>query len=456
MRNLRTRRPTYWFGYTILICALVARFASGPTANVSYLLLAGYAIFGNAHAIRALALSWLFSMMNPALVPEASLAAAGRYLVILMAGLSVARRSFQVRTPSINRLSFLTMLFGAFLALHSLMFSSIVDVSLLKSISWVVVLLTLLSAWQNMAADARIALFSQIYRGLIVLLLSSIPLILIPGVGYAVNGSGFQGMMNHPQSFGPTAALAGALVGGRIMGDALPRWRDIALLFALLLLVLLSEARTAGFAMVLGLVGSAFMSPRFAGVSYARMVPGLLSKRIQFVWVGVFLAILVAGPIFFVPITKYLLKRTESTSFLEAADASRGDLVKRMLVNIEQSPFTGIGFGIGSNPTEMVVDRDPVLGLPLSAQVEKGVMPVAVVEELGIFGAIAAFAWFMLVLRKGARSGVRQFAVIITLILVNFGESMFFSVGGMGMLLLILTTGAVTQGAQWKRKARHV
>ncbi|MBK8317253.1 MAG: hypothetical protein IPL05_00850 [Betaproteobacteria bacterium] len=71
-------------------------------------------------------------------------------------------------------------------------------------------------------------------------------------------------------------------------------------------------------------------------------------------------------------------------------------------------------------------------------------MPVAVVEELGVFGAAAVLGWLWVVLRRGARSGVPQFAVLITLVLVNFGESMFFSVGGMGMLLLILLTGAVT------------
>jgi hypothetical protein len=45
---------------------------------------------------------------------------------------------------------------------------------------------------------------------------------------------------------------------------------------------------------------------------------------------------------------------------------------------------------------------------------------------------------------KFISSNLFQFAVLITLVLVNFGESMLFSVGGMGMLLLILLAGAVT------------
>ena len=103
----------------------------------------------------------------------------------------------------------------------------------------------------------------------------------------------------------------------------------------------------------------------------------------------------------------------------------------------------------------MEVVRDPILGLPLSALVEKGVMPVAVVEELGVFGALVVLGWLLVLLRRGARAGVQQFAVLITLVLVNFGESMFFSVGGMGMLLLILLAGAITGEQLMSDRAAH-
>ena len=63
--------------------------------------------------------------------------------------------------------------------------------------------------------------------------------------------------------------------------------------------------------------------------------------------------------------------------------------------------------------------------------------------------------WLLVMLRRGSRSGVPQFAVLITLLLVNFGESMFFSVGGMGMLLLILLTGAVTGEQRMAGRLAH-
>lgn len=436
--------------------ALLMRIASTPTANLSYFLIAVFALLGRAHAIQALALSWLFTMLNPALAPDASAASIGRYLVIFAAAISVAWRGAGSGAGfSIKRLSLLTLCLGVLMLLHSLLFSAVVDVSVLKVVSWVVVVLTLLSAWQGLGPAQRIALFGQLQWGLIWLMLLSLPLLAVPSVGYLRNDTGFQGLLNHPQAFGPTVALVGVLVGGRVLGERKPAWRDIALLGICLVLVVLSEARTAGVAMILGLLGSALVSPVFAGVSRRRMLPGLRSRRFQTMALMVVVGVIVAGPFLADKLSSYLFKRSDATSLISAADASRGALVEKMFVNIQKYPWTGIGFGIASEPADMEVERDPVLGLPLSAQVEKGVMPVAVVEELGIFGGLAVLGWLVVVLRRGARAGVQQFAVLITLVLVNFGESMFFSVGGMGMLLLILLAGAVTGEQRMTKRVTH-
>lgn len=421
------------------------RLASGQTANVSFLIIAIYALSGRTQAIQALALSWLFSMLNSALAPEVSAASIGRYLVICTAAISVAWRGVGSGGRfSIKRLNLLTLCLGVLLLIHSLLFSSVVDVSVLKIVSWTVVVLTLLSAWQGLAVTQRAALFDQLQWGLIWLMLLSLPLLVVPSIGYLRNGTGFQGLLSHPQAFGPTVALVGVLVGGRVLGDRVPTWRDIALLGLCLVLVILSAARTAGLAMVFGLLSSALLSPIFAGVSRRRMLPGLRSRRFQIVALMALAAVLVAGPLLTGKLSKYLFKGSEATTLLGAADASRGGLVESMFLNIKKHPWTGIGFGIASDPARMEVERDPVFGLPLSAPVEKGVMPIAVVEEVGIFGALMVLGWVLVVLSRGARGGAPQFAVLITLVLVNFGESMFFSVGGMGMLLLILLAGAVT------------
>lgn len=64
-----TRRlviPQAWISvYAPAAIAVALRLASGPTATASYLALALYALCGLAHRISALALSWLFTMIDP-------------------------------------------------------------------------------------------------------------------------------------------------------------------------------------------------------------------------------------------------------------------------------------------------------------------------------------------------------------------------------------------------------
>lgn len=446
-----------WWLIGCSIVFVLFRVASAPTANIAFLLIAGYALFGYQQAILALAFSWLFTMLNPALAPEATFASIGRYLVISAAAISVTWRTMgSGERLSVNKISFITFCLSVLMLLHSLLFSAVVEVSVLKVFSWVVVVLTLLSAWQGLGVIQRSVLFNQLQWGLMCLMLLSLPLLAFPDIGYLRNGTGFQGVLNHPQAFGPIVALVGVLLGGRIMGQRKPSWRDMALFGMSLVLVFLSEARTAGAALLLGLLASALLSPKFAGVPRNLMLPGLRSRRFNVVVLIALVGVIVGSPFFSSKLSSFLFKRSDATSLAAAAEASRGVLVEKMVANIQREPLTGIGFGIASEPANMEIERDPFLGLPLSALVEKGVMPVALVEELGVFGSLAVLGWFLMMLRRGARSGVSQFAVVISVLLVNFGESMFFSVGGMGMLLLILLTGAVTVQQTAERQVARV
>jgi hypothetical protein len=428
-----------------LLAAFFLRFASAPTAAASFAMIALYAMLGRAQAIQAFAISWLFSMLNPALAPTTSFAATGRYLIIIGAALSMVLRSSTLNGGGhVKKFNVATLLFSAFLLIHSALFSTVVDVSILKAASWAIVVLTLLAAWDGLSSEKRTTVFRNIEVGLIALTLLSVPLLVIPSIGFAVNGTGFQGILIHPQAFGPAVALTGALTGGRIMKSFKPKRRDLVLLLLCFVLVIFSEARTAGLAMIVGLAISAFISPRLAGLPSKEMLPGLRSTRVRSALILAVLLVATLWPLFAGKITEYAFKRSDASTLLAAADASRGGLIEAMTSNIALHPFAGIGFGIASNLEDMVVQRDPVTGLPLSAQVEKGVMPVAALEELGIFGATLLIFWIYLLLRFGARSGVSEFAVLVTLLLVNLGESMLFSVGGMGMLLLVLTAAAVT------------
>lgn len=438
------RRGHLWA--VVLLAALTMRIASEATASLSYLVIAGYALLGRTQAIQALALSWLFSMLNPGLAPLASAAAVGRYAVLAAATLAILRLSIVPgRRKRSSSMVFATLLLGVFLVIHSFLFSPLVDVSVLKAVSWTVAMATLVAAWTGLAADERDSLVRQLFTGLIVLMVVSLPFLALP-VGYLRNGSGFQGVLNHPQVFGPTMALMGAWAASQLFGQNRPPWAAVVLVAASLVLVILSEARTGGLAMVLGVAITVLVAPALAGRSIRTMLPGLRSPRVGVVTAVALAGMLVAGSMLSERLDAYISKRGGGSNLAQAYETSRGAQIERMLGNIQKMPLQGIGFGIASDAQSMAVQRDPVFDLPISATTEKGVLPLAVLEEIGLFGFMFFAAWIWLLVRRSARGGVPALAVCLTALLINMGESTLFSPSGFGLLLLILLGWAFASG----------
>ena len=436
--------------------AIVMRVASVPTANLSYLVLAAYAFLGRAQAIQALALSWLFSMISPGIAAEATQGMVGRYAVLFAAAGSVLLRSdglFRNSDIRINRVVFATILLGIGIMLHSLLFSSMKSVSLLKAVSWTVACATLITAWSGLSLDQRQVLAKQIFIGLVVVMVLSIPL-LGTGLGYLRNGKGFQGVLNHPQAFGPTMAILGAWTMGRILTSPRPDFRLMGLFAACLVMIVLSEARTAGFALVLALIAAGVVVQVLTRKRFVVLFPAIRSRRFQVAALLAFAAMLVAAPLLAGILQGYVAKRGGSTDITEAYERSRGGLIDQMVANIRKDPWRGVGFGVASEPTEMMVSYDPVLGLPVGASIEKGVLPLAVVEELGIPGALAVLAWIWLLVRRSIKgAGLVPLALLFTALLLNMGEMMLFSPGGMGLLLLVVIGLAASEKPQVRRPA---
>ncbi len=440
----------------LFVVAIIAlRMSSETSANFSFFIIALYALFGRAQAIQALALSWLFSMLSDGVAPIASQAAVGRYAVIAAAALCILRRKVAFSgtrrdAPPVS----ITWAFGAFILIHSWFISPFTDVSVLKAIAWTVAMTTLLSAWGSLPVKSRQQLQTQLFGLLTAILLCSLPLLFLP-LGYLRNGTGFQGVLSHPQAFGPCMALLGAFTITRLLAEPQPRWQDLALAAACLVLVIMSEARTAGLALVLGVAAAALVAPWMQQRSVRGALPGLSSQRMQvlalFAVAGLALGSHPLGDV----LDRYLSKRGSATSMSEAYDISRGRLIEIMWENIEESPLSGIGFGIASDPSKLAVIRDPVLGLPTGASVEKGVLPIAVIEELGVPGFLFFMGWIWLLIQRAARNGVMELALMATLLLFNFGESTLFSVSGFGMINLIVLAWAVTFPSRPTGRRRH-
>ena len=142
---------------------------------------------------------------------------------------------------------------------------------------------------------------------------------------------------------------------------------------------------------------------------------------------------------------------SKSTDLISALKESREGFAYKMYDNIVKNPITGIGFGIASSPNEMSIKRDPYFHLPISAPIEKGIMPMSVIEELGIPGGVLVFSWFAMLFRRAFRAGFVPFIVLSTVFMINFGENIFFSTGGMGMLTILLTTWSVSSRAPYHK-----
>jgi hypothetical protein len=136
--------------------------------------------------------------------------------------------------------------------------------------------------------------------------------------------------------------------------------------------------------------------------------------------------------------TEFLLKDDSDTSITESLQSSRSGLIERSMENFRAAPLTGIGFGVPSEPGLVRIETG-ALGLPTGASVEKGFMPSAVLEETGLTGAIMVVFIIVFLIKPVTQKGsLSMLCLLMTCLMINAGEMVFFSVGGMGLHLWLL------------------
>ncbi|MBU2676758.1 MAG: O-antigen ligase family protein, partial [Gammaproteobacteria bacterium] len=243
----------------------------------------------------------------------------------------------------------------------------------------------------------------------------------------------------------------GAWAAGRLFSERRSPWWTAIVVAACLVMVLLSEARTAGLALVLGATIALLVTPALSDKPAGQVLVGLRTKRFYLVAGLTFIVLLTNASTISEDVSAYISKsrRAEVRTLAQAYELSRGAMIVEMWENFKARPFQGIGFGVSSDPEEMIVQRDPLSGLPISATVEKGVLPLAVLEELGVFGLLAVLLWLWMLMRRSARGGgITALLVLFVALLTNMGESVLFSPGGMGLLSLVLVGWAASQRSE--------
>lgn len=428
----------------IFLSLLILRLISSSTADLAFLFLAILAAFGGKNTIYAFLMSWFFTLINPVIAPDPGLGAAGRYLIIFSGFLSLFLNNILSKSLKISKYALLTSLLGLGILLHSILISYFVLISTLKLITWLMTVVTLLGCWSSFTLENKEIIYYKIVLFLKLILIISVPLLLFPEIGFARNATGFQGVLNHPQAFGPTIAILGVIVGGKILSSQKINYYNIITFIICLVFIFLSEARTAGLGLILGLGLTLILNPILSGKSFFNSNPIFKNKWIYIYTYLIAILGFIFSSVYINQLNSYLFKRTDSGGILEAAENSRGKLVENMLFNIEANPFKGIGFGMSSDINNLNVEYDPFFGLPISAAIEKGVLPIAVLEELGIMVGSFVFLWIFYSFYKAAQVDAQKLSILLCIILLNLGEYMFFSVGGMGMLMLILFTASTS------------
>ena len=137
-------------------------------------------------------------------------------------------------------------------------------------------------------------------------------------------------------------------------------------------------------------------------------------------------------------ITEFAMKNTDAKDIGFAFQGSRGFLIADSWKSFVNNPLFGIGFGV-SLTNDFIPVLEPLTGLPLSATTEKALLPAVILEETGIFGAVFFMPLLFLLIRNGLSH--RELAIplmFLTCLMLNIGEMVFFSIGGMGLYIWLL------------------
>lgn len=398
-----------------------------------------YAFRSPASAVQALTISWLLGHLNSGMFRSASAIGALRWVLLFVcAGRIVLElRAGRARLPfSLGGV----VVFIVVVATLSFTASYMPALSIAKLVAFALASSTILIAYvapppKSSAGDYWKEWFATLFA---TILLWSLPTYLL-GVGFHTNGRGFQGILNQPQAFGIFLAPVAAWYTGQVLfGRPEGRW-VYGLAGVSWMALFASGSRTSlgavviGFGLVLALLPFARREDRRSLVSMLRRrstigIMALAVALLAIVWsqlaaeVGTFLA------------------KGEATGVsAETFEASRGMLILQSLENFQQHPWTGIGFGLASDPAQLEVQRDPLLNLPISASVEKGFLPTALVEEVGLIGAAAFILMIAWLVRDVIRQGDFALAwMFLAALATNIGEVTIFSPGGMGLFFWLV------------------
>ena len=411
-----------------------------PAFLVAYLGLIVYAARGPKESVQAFTILAILLLLNPGMYSKPSFDKSLRWLIFF----SAFGRVLFDSAPKPSRVNFPIIFFSFSVLVLSLITSYNTTISALKIVTFGVGTYTLMTCFYR-TLHLRAYWASWFLTIGLVVFVCSLPLY-GSYLGYFRNGVGFQGILNHPQVYGPVAA-------------ALTAWTTCIVLFynskqpAVVLCMVLgwiaiytSQARTS-LVMILGGIGISIIIGMMFKQSWRLAINRTFSvvRTLCLLIIATIIAVLY-GPQIMTKAQDFLLKGEETVSYEESFQGSRGFLIEQQMINFRNNPIAGIGFGVASDPEALFIKTEGATGIPVGASIEKGFMPSAVLEEMGITGALLVLFLLGALIRPIVQGrDMAAMAVLFACVLVNLGEMVFFSLGGTGLFLWVMIGFAFNQ-----------
>jgi hypothetical protein len=419
--------------FALLQVAIMASTTITPIAtDISCVALALWAMRGPLGILQSLSLFIVIRDMNPSLIHWGTVSIALGWSLPLLVSVrilpSIMLSDLRVLGP--------LWLFCLVAIVCSIATSQALSVSIMKAASLAIIASAILVANFRLSRFEVRALGSWLRTLAVVVATLSLAILMRAKIAHFSDSNLLQGILNQPQALGAyLAPFSAAYVSSSLFRKSRTDYRAIAIMMVLVVCMLLTLSRTAAIATILGsgmsLYGGAILADRHAASEKWRLL------GYSFLLVVVLSAAELAGSEISSSISGFIFKGSNqnmSAAFL----ASRGEGVISELRNFSSSPFVGNGFGVYANgvfPTGIV----EVVGIPVSAPVEKGVLPTAVLEETGLVG-FSFFAYMIFALVRAVwRSAQRSvLAMFLACLFVNLGEAVLLSPGNIGLHIWLL------------------
>jgi O-antigen ligase len=437
----------------VAIALLLSVNKAGIVGNVIFFtILAGMVVKSPEMAIRAFSLCFLGLVANQAIVLKTPIWTVARFLLPAICLVRFTLDLSAMRQPLLRPRYLAALLaFVAVAAVLSIATQYFVHIALLKLANFAIGSFAIFAGIK--VIQARRTDMTEWFVAMVVAVaiigLATIPL----GIGYNFRGDAalaqglFNGPFYHSNTLGPLSAMMAVLMACVVVyGPYRNRWLCVVAGACMVLFMTLTRSRTSLGALVVGLtamVGLSFFLHRRGMIRLPMRLSRSALVALVLTGVGIGLAFdVVSGGRLTQAFIEFSLKgRKADVLTVEDVFASRQFMIDTMWENFQKSPWIGIGFEVAD--TRYFRENATLFNAPI----EKGVLPIAVLEETGIIGTFF-FSLFLafLVGNMILTLNVPGLSLILTFLAVNLGEAMFFSLAGHGAYGWLMMAAGIMLG----------